>query len=241
MAAVQLPLDLQFRPAYGREDFLITRSNQDAVAMVDAWPQSWGGFPALTIFGAVGSGKSHLAAVWAQKTQAKILTPDAFEKSLFQDLVGQPHHVVLERLDLLTGDAEREQKIFHLYNALGAAKKSVLLTSHIAPGQMNFGLRDLQSRLRASPAVHIHQPDDDLLCYVFAKQLHDRGLSVSDKVVRYAVGRMERSWAAMDAMIAELSTRATAEKKGITMPLVREVLKDPDQDDPEDALGNESL
>lgn len=236
MNAVQLPLDLQFRPAYGREDFLITRSNQDAVAMVDGWPHSFGGFPAMTIFGPAGSGKSHLAAVWAQKADALVLTPDQFDKSLFQDLIARGRNIVIERLDLLTGETGREQKLFHLYNALQAARKFLLLTSHSAPGQMIFALRDLQSRLRASPAVQIHEPDDDLLCYVFAKQLHDRGLSVTDKVSRYAVGRMERSWTAMDALTAELSTRATAGKKGVTMALVRDVLQDPMQDpdcDPE--------
>lgn len=229
MTAVQLPLDLRFRPAYGREDFLITSSNQDAVALVDAWPQSWGGFPALTIFGPVGSGKSHLAAVWAQKAGALVLSAEDFLKADLGGLIDEPRNIVLERLDLLNSDAAREQKIFHLYNAMGAAQKYLLLTSHVAPGQMEFGLRDLQSRLRASPAVQIHQPDDDLLCYVFAKQLHDRGLAVTDKIVRYAVGRMERSWAAMDALVETLSVRATAEKKGITMTLVREVLQGPDE------------
>lgn len=229
MTAIQLPLDLRFRPAYGREDFLITASNQDAVALVDAWPQSWGGFPALTIFGPVGSGKSHLAAVWAQQAGAEVLSAEAFLSADLASFIDQPRNIVLERLDLLAGDASREQKIFHLYNAMGAAQKYLLLTSHIAPGQMEFTLRDLQSRLRASPAVQIHQPDDDLLGYVFAKQLHDRGLSVTEKIVSYAVGRMERSWSAMDTLVETLSVRATAEKKGVTMPLVREVLQAPDE------------
>lgn len=224
MAALQLPLDLQFRPAYGRDDFLITKSNQDAIALVDAWPQGWGGFPALTIYGARGSGKSHIAAVWAKKADAIILSADAFEKASIQDLLDAKRNYVLERLDLLTGDTQREQKLFHLYNAQNAEKYSVLITSHIAPAKLEFSVKDLQSRLRASSAVQIHQPDDDLLCYVFAKQLHDRGFAVTDNVTRYAVERMERSWVAMDEMIAALTARATAEKKGITLSLVRAVL-----------------
>lgn len=230
MSALQLPLDLQFRPAYGRDDFLITKSNQDAVALIDAWPNSWGGFPALTIYGAGGSGKSHLAAVWAQKAEAELLTIEAFEKSSIQNLIDQKRNYVLERLDLLTGDTQREQKLFHLYNAQNAEKRSILMTSHIAPGKLEFSLRDLQSRLRASPAVQIHQPDDDLICYVFAKQMHDRGFAVMDNVIRYAVERMERSWTAMDQMISALTIRATAEKKGITLPLVRAVLMESDQE-----------
>lgn len=233
MSAVQLPLDLQFRPAYGREDFLVTASNQDAVALIDAWPASWGGFFALTIYGAAGSGKSHIAAVWAQKAHARVLSPEIFGATPTEDLLENPQNLVIERLDLLTGDLKREQKLFHVYNALGAAGKTILLTSHIAPAKLEFVLQDLQSRLRASTAVQIHQPDDDLLCYVLAKQLHDRGFATTDKVVRYAVERMERSWAAMDRLVADLSARATSEKKGITLPLVRDAL--PEQGAPDEA------
>lgn len=227
--ALQLPLDLQFRPAYGREDFLITASNRDAAALIDAWPQSWGGFPALTIFGAGGSGKSHLAAVWAQRTEAEILSPAEFEALDIESFVQAARPLVIERLDLITGDTQREQKMFHLYNALNAAKVTMLLTSHLSPQKLEFALRDLQSRLRASPAVEIHQPDDDLLAYVLAKQLNDRGLSIVDKVALYAVGRMERSWAAMDQLVADITTRATAEKKGVTLPLVRDILMQDDE------------
>lgn len=224
MRPVQLPLDLQFRPAYGRADFLVTGSNKDAVAMIDAWPSSWGGFPALTIFGPAGSGKSHLAAVWANKTDALNLSPTEFTSLETEDIISRGRHVALERLDLLTGDEQLEQKLFHLYNAMNAGKYSLLLTSHIAPAKLDFSLRDLASRLRASSAVEIRQPDDDLFCYVLAKQLHDQGFIVPEKVAKYAVERMERAWPVMDKLVEVLAKRATAEKKGITLPLVRDAL-----------------
>ena len=229
MRTVQLPLDLQFRPAYGRDDFLVTGSNKDAVAMIDAWPASWGGFPALTIFGPAGSGKSHLAAVWANKTNALNLSPADFTQIRTEDIISQKRHVALERLDLLTGDDALEQKLFHLYNAMNAGKYSLLLTSHIAPAKLDFSLRDLSSRLRASSAVEIRQPDDDLFCYVLAKQLHDQGFIVPDKVAKYAVERMERAWPVMDALVVLLAKHATAEKKGITLPLVRAALLEMEQ------------
>lgn len=229
MRTVQLPLDLQFRPAYGRDDFLVTGSNKDAVAMIDAWPSSWGGFPALTIFGPAGSGKSHLAAVWAKRTDAASLSPAQFAQMEPHDIVALERHVALERLDLLSGDEKLEQKLFHLYNAMNAGKHSLLLTSHVAPAKIDFALRDLSSRLRASSAVEIRQPDDDLFCYVLAKQLHDQGFVVPEKVAKYAVERMERSWPVMDSLVALLALRATAEKKGITVALVRAALLEMEQ------------
>ncbi len=231
MSALQLPLDLQFRPAYGREDFLITESNRAAAALVDAWPQGWGGFPALTVWGEGGSGKSHLACVWAQAATARILSAEEFRAASAQELLAQGASLAIERLDLLVGDESAEAALFHLYNGFKAEGRSLLLTSQKAPAHLEFTLKDLASRLRAAPAVEIHQPDDDLLSYVLAKQLHDRGFSISDKITRYAVGRMERSWAAMEKTVAEITARATAEKKGVTLPLMREILKDESSDE----------
>jgi chromosomal replication initiation ATPase DnaA len=64
----QLVLDLPLRPALSREDFLVTPSNQAAVALIDQWPQ-WPG-PAALIIGPAGSGKSHLVEVWRQRSGA---------------------------------------------------------------------------------------------------------------------------------------------------------------------------
>ena len=58
----QLILDLPHRTAQGREDFLVAACNEDAVAWIDRWPEWQGG--ALALYGAEGSGKSHLAEVW---------------------------------------------------------------------------------------------------------------------------------------------------------------------------------
>lgn len=38
----QLPLDLDFRPALGGEDFLVAPNNEAAVAWIDRWPD-WPG------------------------------------------------------------------------------------------------------------------------------------------------------------------------------------------------------
>ena len=64
----QLALDLRHRVAMGREDFLVSPSNADAVAWIDRWPD-WPG-PALVIVGPPGSGKTHLGQVWRQPAGA---------------------------------------------------------------------------------------------------------------------------------------------------------------------------
>src|SRR5919205_604937 len=76
-APKQLAFDLPLDPRYGREDFLVSPSNERAYALVERWPD-WPD-TILHITGPEGSGKSHLASIWA--TTAHAWTIDAFEVS----------------------------------------------------------------------------------------------------------------------------------------------------------------
>src|SRR5712692_5469365 len=67
----QLALALDHAESFAREDFLSGPSNAVALALIDAWP----GWPHRTVMltGPEGSGKSHLAAIWAQAAGARLI------------------------------------------------------------------------------------------------------------------------------------------------------------------------
>src|SRR5882757_7173610 len=67
----QLVLPLEVRSAQGRADFIVAPGNSRAVAFIDSFP-SWPA-PAAALVGPPASGKSHLAAVWAQKSGAAVI------------------------------------------------------------------------------------------------------------------------------------------------------------------------
>src|SRR5689334_3934903 len=64
----QLALDLPVAPRFGSEDFLVSPSNEGAYARIEAWPD----WPdrVLVLTGPPGSGKSHLAAIFAERSGA---------------------------------------------------------------------------------------------------------------------------------------------------------------------------
>ena len=86
--ARQLRLSLRQPPSWAREDFVVSPANSEGVRLLDAWP-SWPG-GALALVGPEGSGKTHLAMAWAQRTGAVLPTPDAPV-----DLANLPGHPVL--------------------------------------------------------------------------------------------------------------------------------------------------
>lgn len=214
----QLALDLVYRPAFGREDFLVGSSNAAAVAWLDRWPD-WPG-RGLVIHGPAASGKSHLASVWRATSGARVL--DTQPEVLRQATAA--HHaedcVVVEDID----PPLDERALLHLYNAVTADGGYVLMTARAAPAAMTFTLPDLASRLRALPAVALSDPDDDLLAVVLMKLLADRQISVKADVVRYLVERMERSFEAAGRVAAALDRASLAARRPIGKGMAGEVL-----------------
>jgi len=211
MAPQQLPLDLEYRPALGMEDFVLAPGNRAAVAWIDRWPD-WPSH-ALAIHGPKGSGKTHLAHVWQASSRAAFLDrAPAADASL-------PAAIVL--------DAPRdwpEAALLHLYNRVREAGGHLLIVSEAPPARWPAVLPDLASRLASIPAVALAAPDDDLLVAVMAKQFADRGLEVNEDVLRYVASRVERSFAAAAEMVARIDRAALARQRKVTLALAREVM-----------------
>ncbi len=218
----QIPFDLGHRTAMGREDFLIAPNNQDAVAWIDLWPE-WPA-PALILYGPVASGKSHLAAVWGEKSNAACVQPDSLTDETIRHIASAAKHVILEDADNLVGNIEAEKGLFHLYNLFKEERRSILLTLVEPPVRRSFALPDLASRLRAAPAVAIREPDEVLLASVLVKMFNDRQLRVGQDVINYIVLHMERSFEAARRIVEEADRKALIQKRGVSIPLVREIL-----------------
>lgn len=218
----QIPLDLKHRTAYGREDFLIAPNNQDAAAWVDKWPD-WPA-PALLLYGPAACGKTHLSAVWAQTTEAKILTPDDISKHDAESISYMAQHIALRHADLMIGDCSSEEKLFHLYNMFKEEGRSLLLTSRAPAANLNFIVPDLASRLRAAPNIAIDRPDEMLLTAVLIKLFKDRQINITEETLNYILPRMERSFIAARDLVMQADKIALAEKRNITIPLIRDIL-----------------
>lgn len=221
MSAEQLALELGLRPARGMSDFLVAPSNQEAVAWLDRWPD-WSS-PALAIHGPAGCGKSHLAAVWQARTGAGFV-----EARDLSGLLETPHRCcVIEGADEgVAGDDGRERALLHLYNRLREAGGHLLLTARTPPARWPVRLPDLASRLAAAPAVAIRPPDDALIGAVLVKLFADRQLRVGQDVPDFMLTRMERTFDAARQLVDAIDARALADRRNITVPLVRDVLRD---------------
>lgn len=220
--AQQIPLDFSGRSALGREDFLIGHSNQDAVNWIDRWP-NWPA-PVLIINGPAASGKTHLAAVWREKTKAEIIKPEMLISKSADHISSVAENLVIDGIDPWLGYREAEETLFHLYNIFKEEQRTFLITLRMAPAHAEFTVADLASRFRAAPVANIHAPDDMLLGSVLIKLFSDRQLRVNNDVIKYILPRMERSFSAARDIVVHADQLALSRKKGISVPLMRDVL-----------------
>jgi chromosomal replication initiation ATPase DnaA len=215
---VQLVLDLLHRPALGAEDFLVSKSNQAALAMIDNWPD-WPHW-AVVVTGPPRSGKSHLANVWRHRSGAEAIPAATVSED---DIATFKSDRALVVEDLHAGIAD-ERALFYLLNLAREHKLSMLLTSCVAPGELRVGLRDLRSRLRSLPVMTIEAPDEALLKAVLVKHFADRQLAVQPHVINHIALRIERSMEAAASVVAEIDRLALAQHRRVTRSLARQAL-----------------
>ncbi|MDB5634239.1 MAG: chromosomal replication initiator DnaA [Tardiphaga sp.] len=215
----QLAFALPHAESLSRDNFLEGPANAEALGLIDRWPD-WPNRVMLLV-GPEGSGKSHLAAIWAEEagarsTMAHTLTSSSVPAALATGAL------VVE--DLNAGSFD-ERALFHLLNLAREDEASVLITARVAPVGLPIELRDLRSRLRAVPVVNLMPPDDMLFRALIVKFCADRQLSIDETVVSYLASRIERSFAAARQTVELLDAEALRLGRPVTRALAAELLR----------------
>ena len=216
----QLPLKIPPQPALRREDFLAAPGNEAALALIDAFPD-WPA-PVVCLVGPEGAGKSHLAAIFAERSGARIIPARALERAGVPEALASGA-LVLE--DLEPGGFE-EAALFHLFNLVREQHAVLLMTARAAPSSFKLATADLASRLRTVPVFEIAPADDALLAAVLVKLFADRQIGVDEATVQFLLLRMQRSVAAAKRVVEAIDQAALAASRPVTRALAAQVLKD---------------
>ena len=217
----QLVLDLDHSVSFAREDFLSGPSNVAALTLIDRWPDWPDRIVALV--GPEGAGKSHLAAIWADESGARVLSAKLLSVTDVPATLATGALVVED----LEGEDLDEHALFHLMNLAREESAFVLLTSRSTVANLPTTICDLASRLRALPSMMVKPPDDTLLRSLLIKLAADRQLVLDESVVNYVVNRIDRSFAAARTAIQTLDDEAMRQHRPITRALAVELFRTP--------------
>src|SRR6195256_6396991 len=170
----QLAFALPHAESLSRDNFLEGPANAAALALIDGWPD-WPNRIMLLV-GPEGSGKSHLAAIWAEQAGARSTAAHALIAAEVPVALATGA-LVIEDLNPSSYD---ERALFHLMNLAREDQAFVLMTARAPPSASNIELRDLRSRLRAVPVVTLTPPDDHLFRALIVKFCADRQISIDE-------------------------------------------------------------
>jgi chromosomal replication initiation ATPase DnaA len=214
----QLALALDHLESYAREDFLSGTCNENALALIDGWPD-WPA-SAIALIGPEGSGKTHLATIWAAAAGARVVSAHALGETNLPSALATGELVIEDAA--ATSD---ERALFHLINLAREETAFLLFTARIVPTMWPVVIPDVVSRLRALPVVTLQAPDDAMLCGVMMKLAADRQLTLDESVVRYLSTHIERSFAAARSAVIALDKEALRQGRPPSRALAAEMFR----------------
>lgn len=217
----QLAFVLPHAESLTRDNFLEGPANESALSLIESWPD-WPNRVMLLV-GPEGSGKSHLAAIWAEQAGARSAAAHALDAAAVPGALATGALVVE---DLKPAEFD-ERAMFHLLNLAREDAAYILITARIPPSAYEIELRDLRSRLRAVPVVSLSPPDDLLFRGLIIKFCADRQMSIDETVVSYLATRIERSYSAARKAVELLDTEALRLGRPVTRALAVELLRNP--------------
>jgi DnaA family protein len=203
--------------------------NAEAFAAVSAMAKGEGE-PYLLLFGAPGTGKTHLLQA------ACVERARNGHQALFVPLgmVDLEPSVLdgLERLDLVAiddiqcvaGDSAWERALFDLFNRLREQGRHLLAAANNAPDNLAIRLPDLRSRLLWGPRYRL-SPLSDLDCeQLLIDSARRRGLRLGSDLVRFIMTHHARDPASLLDLLARLDTLSLREQRQPSIPLIRRAM-----------------
>lgn len=226
----QLPLRIGFTRRARFANF-VTGANAALIEALSAWVA--GRIPGglFYLWGAPGSGRSHLLAAagdavesaaapfaYVPLAQAGRLAPELLEGLESRGLV------CVDDIDTVAGVSAWDEALFHLYNRLGNSGTRLLVSAACSPAKLRPGLADLKSRLASGLTYHLQPLDDEGKRALVRQQAAERGLELSPEAADYLLSRCPRDTRALVGLVERLDTAAMAAQRRLTIPFLRSQL-----------------
>ena len=155
------------------------------------------------LWGEPGSGRSHLLRACAR-----------------------PGLAVADDVDSL--DEEEQIGLFSRINEARETGSAVLAAGSAPPAQLTLR-EDLKSRLAWGLVYQVKPLSDAERALYLAAEAERRGMRLADDLVAYLLARVRRDLKSLGAILDALDRASLEQKRYLTLPLVREVLKSMDE------------
>lgn len=198
----QLALPISPPPEPTLDNF-VPGANAELLARLRQLAAGTLGESVLYLWGAPGSGRSHLLAASAR-----------------------PGLTVADDVERL--DEPRQIALFNAINAARDAGATVLAAGDAPPAQLALRA-DLKSRLAWGLVYQVKPLSDAEKALALHAGAARRGLKLSDEVVWYLLTHVRRDLHSLSALLAQIDRASLEQRRAVTLPLVRELIRGLDE------------
>ena len=215
----QLIIKLDYENNFKDNDFYVSKSNKHIFDLLLNWPKWDKNF--LNISGERCSGKTHLVKIFLKKFQGIILNADTLSNSDIKN-VKIYQNIILDDLS----NKINEELFYSLINTIDQDNKYLIVTSRLPIVNLNFSLKDLNSRAKSFLLYNVEKPDDDMMFAIILKNLSDKQISLDKKLIDFIIKRIDRSYSKIFEFIYKIDELSLKKKKSIDLKIIKEVLED---------------
>ena len=217
----QLVLDIAL-PAAPTLDNFVPGRNAELVAALYALANGTGNERFFYLWGADGSGRSHLlraVAAAARRNGRRTVWFDAQTKTID---AADDALCAVDDVHLL--GAEAQVALFNLHNRIRGGNGALLASGNAAPAQLALRA-DLVTRLAAGLVYQLHGLDDEEKSAALRRHADARGLRLAPEVATYLLRHARRDMPSLLALLDALDRYSLETQRAITVPLLRELLE----------------
>lgn len=229
---IQLPLGIKLRDEATFDNYFAGANATVLAALQElADPSHIPAERCIYLWGAPGSGRSHLLQAachrMAEAGAVAMYLPlrEVLDHGpLLLDGMEELDLLCLDDLELLAGQADWEEAVFHLYNRIQQRQGRMLMSASAAPRGLGLQLPDLASRLGWGLVFQLQALDDEGKQQMLKMRAERRGLQLPDEVARYILSRGARGMNELFAALEQLDQASLQAQHRLTIPFVKRVM-----------------
>jgi chromosomal replication initiation ATPase DnaA len=214
----QLVFKFPFTAKYYEQDFFVSSNNFPAYNLIESWP-SWPG-KWLNVFGASGSGKTHLSKILEKKIkEIKLVEAENINNKIIEEM----NFIKCLIIDNYQNNID-EKLLYSILNQSKQLENYVVINTILPINELSHDLKDLQSRINSFIYIGIELPTDDLLQVIISKSFSDKQINLNPKISEYIIKNVERSYEKMFKFLKDIDELSLSTGKSININLIKKVL-----------------
>jgi DnaA family protein len=227
----QFPLDITLDDGASFDNFF-NGGNGQLVAAIRSCCEG-GGEQFLFLWANQGTGKTHLlqaacrlagelnrSAAYVPFTMAPQLSTEMLLGLEEMDLV------CLDDIQLVAGNEEWEQALFHLFNRIRERNGRLIIAADRSPSALHLQMPDLTSRLSWGPAYRLLELEEKEKIAALVDGAKRRGMELTTDAACYIFKHYRRDMGSLLTLVDKLDRASLAAQRRPTIQFIRTILDD---------------